>query len=129
MSHSIVPKIIRPRVEAGVDHSGERVVIVRCQWAHGIWKELRWAKGGTFWLSIHEPRKHAPAELQLVTWNANGREVERTLSSGGRLSRGRLTQNLLYTTLMAEFGIVAAKTITTGLDLRYQTLLIDEAPP
>lgn len=129
MTNALIPRVVRPRVENGIDYSGERWVLVRVQRANGSFvKELRWAMGGTFWASHHEPRKHQPTQLQIVTWAPNGREIVRKLSSGGRLSKGALSALHIREALVAEFGAAAVKELTTVMDIRYQTLLIEETP-
>ena len=129
MIHSFVPRIVRPRIENGTDYSGERWVLVRLRRANGSFvKELRWFMGGTFWASAHEPSKHVPTQLQIVTWAPSGREIIRKISSGGRLSKSVLSALNIRAAVEAEFGLVAVKELTTVMDIRYQTLLIEETP-
>ena len=102
MELCLVDRIIRPKVDPGVDWGSRRVVLVQLLYKGKPVKELWWQYGSTHWGGRGKPQRYSPAHLVLVgvgthlhakDWIEGTDCTRSTIQEGGKLSRKLISTN------------------------------------
>lgn len=83
VSVQVVPPIVRPRFENGIDWGADRRVLAR----HGDF-ELWWQSGHKAWIDRMTPCGYYPSQLSVAF--LRGRQHTTTIFTGGRLTADRI---------------------------------------